>query len=198
MQGVFLHVLADTLGSVGVIVSSILVEKFEWYIADPISSLLISVLIVLSVLPLLKSSALTLLQGTEDDIQDLLAHAIDEVKAVDGVVGYREAHGWQHSGNQVCCTIHVQVIDNANEPALVHQISSILKHRGFTETAVQIEKEAFFRLAPPHITRSFCMPNGAQGISPQAYVTYGPSGNAEAQPLTPEDAPESFGVVVNV
>ena len=78
--GVFLHVLADTLGSVGVIISSLLVEKFGWLIADPISSLLISVLITLSVLPLLKSSALTLLQGSDSDDQDGMSQAIDEVR----------------------------------------------------------------------------------------------------------------------
>jgi zinc transporter 5/7 len=53
---VFLHVLADTLGSVGVIISSILVEWFGWYITDPLCSLMISVLIFLSVFPLIHES----------------------------------------------------------------------------------------------------------------------------------------------
>lgn len=38
MRGVFLHVLADTLGSIGVIVSTILIEQFGWFIADPLFS----------------------------------------------------------------------------------------------------------------------------------------------------------------
>jgi zinc transporter 5/7 len=61
MRGVFLHVLADTMGSVGVIISSILVEQFGWFIADPICSLFIAILILISVLPLLKDSAEILL-----------------------------------------------------------------------------------------------------------------------------------------
>lgn len=64
MQGVFLHVLADTMGSVGVIISSILVEQFGWYIADPICSLFIAILILISVVPLLKDSAEILLLVT--------------------------------------------------------------------------------------------------------------------------------------
>ena len=54
MEGVFLHVLADTLGSVGVIISSILIEQFGLVIADPICSIFISALIVAHAYPLLK------------------------------------------------------------------------------------------------------------------------------------------------
>lgn len=64
MQGVFLHVLADTMGSVGVIVSSLLIQQFGWYIADPICSLFIAILILISILPLLKESAEILLLAT--------------------------------------------------------------------------------------------------------------------------------------
>lgn len=44
-SGVFLHILADTLGSVGVIISSILIYYFNWMIADPICSMFIATLI---------------------------------------------------------------------------------------------------------------------------------------------------------
>ncbi|KAK2502839.1 hypothetical protein MC885_020565 [Smutsia gigantea] len=47
LQGVFLHILADTLGSVGVIVSAIMMQNFGLMIADPICSILIAMLIVL-------------------------------------------------------------------------------------------------------------------------------------------------------
>ncbi len=44
--GIFLHILADTLGSVGVIVSSVLIQNFGWMMADPICSMFIAVLIM--------------------------------------------------------------------------------------------------------------------------------------------------------
>ena len=77
--GVFLHVLADTLGSVGVIISSILIEQFGWYIADPICSVFISVLIFLSVIPLLRDSLRILLQSTPPEIQDSVPELITRV-----------------------------------------------------------------------------------------------------------------------
>lgn len=57
MKGVFLHVLADSLGSLGVIVSTILVKYRGWTIADPICSFLIAAMILTSGLPFLKMTA---------------------------------------------------------------------------------------------------------------------------------------------
>lgn len=51
MYGVFLHVLADCLGSVGVIISSILVKYYGYYVADPICSFIISLMILASSIP---------------------------------------------------------------------------------------------------------------------------------------------------
>ena len=69
--------LADTLGSVGVIISSLLVEHFGWFIADPICSLFISVLIVISVIPLLKETASALLLSSPDN--EFLQHVLQKV-----------------------------------------------------------------------------------------------------------------------
>jgi solute carrier family 30 (zinc transporter), member 5/7 len=64
MRGVYLHVLADTLGSVGVITSSFLIQTFGWYIADPLCSICIAIMIFVSVIPLLKHSSSLLLLRT--------------------------------------------------------------------------------------------------------------------------------------
>ena len=52
------------MGSVGVIISSILVQTFGWLIVDPLCSIFIAVLILLSVVPLLRESAEILLLAT--------------------------------------------------------------------------------------------------------------------------------------
>ena len=56
LYGVFLHILADALGSVAVIISSLAIDWGGYYIADPICCLLISILILASVVPLIKST----------------------------------------------------------------------------------------------------------------------------------------------
>jgi zinc transporter 5/7 len=64
MYGVFLHILADALGSVGVIFSSILVKYYNMYVADPICSFIISLMILGSVVPLITMTANNLMMKT--------------------------------------------------------------------------------------------------------------------------------------
>lgn len=77
--GVFLHVLADTLGSVGVIISTLLIKQFGWLIADPICSLFIATLIFLSVIPLLKDACEVLLLRTPPENDKELNFALEKV-----------------------------------------------------------------------------------------------------------------------
>uniref|UniRef100_A0A8C6KA27 Zinc transporter n=1 Tax=Nothobranchius furzeri TaxID=105023 RepID=A0A8C6KA27_NOTFU len=82
VSGVFLHVLADTLGSVGVIISTILIRQFGWLIADPICSLFIATLIFLSVIPLLKDACEVLLLRTPPEHEKDLNGALEKVGLV--------------------------------------------------------------------------------------------------------------------
>ena len=82
MHGIFLHILADALGSVGVIISSVLVKYYDIQVADPICSSIISVLIFASVLPLLKSSSETLLLKCPAKISRSYVKIISEMKQV--------------------------------------------------------------------------------------------------------------------
>ena len=68
IYGLFLHVLADTLGSVGVLVSCFLVTNYKISIADPVCAMVVSILIFVSVLPLIKMSCEGLLLQTPDNI----------------------------------------------------------------------------------------------------------------------------------
>jgi divalent metal cation (Fe/Co/Zn/Cd) transporter len=77
--GVFLHVLADTLGSVFVIISTLLIQWFGWQWTDPFCSLILSLLIVGSVYPLLKSSGAILLQSIPMEIEDEIDHILTDV-----------------------------------------------------------------------------------------------------------------------
>ena len=77
--GVFLHVVADTMGSVGVILSSVLIEQFGFFIADPLCSLFIAALIFLSVIPLLKESSQLLLLRTPPELEKIVGSALNKV-----------------------------------------------------------------------------------------------------------------------
>lgn len=70
MKGVLLHILADTLGSVGVVISALLMRAFGWMRADPICSIFIAVLVAASVWGLLRDSARVLMMRTPVELDD--------------------------------------------------------------------------------------------------------------------------------
>ncbi|RPB20949.1 cation efflux protein [Terfezia boudieri ATCC MYA-4762] len=87
MHGIFLHILADTLGSVAVVISTLLVQHFGWPGFDPLASVFIAVMIFVSAIPLVLSSAggllLTLPSNTEYNLREILSG----INGLRGVVG---------------------------------------------------------------------------------------------------------------
>ncbi|RNA16686.1 Zinc transporter 5, partial [Brachionus plicatilis] len=145
MRGVYLHVLADTLGSVGVIISSFLIQQFGWYIADPLCSLCISIMIFLSVLPLLKHSSSVLLLRTPENKEKQFKNLVQKILNVEGVLSYRDDHLWQLSSNNYVASLHVQISQDAYEQLVSSQIHSILKELKLNNLTLQIEKKIFFQ-----------------------------------------------------
>lgn len=78
----FLHVLADALGSVGVIFSSLLIQLFGWKWADPLCSIFIALLTLVSIYPLLISSGKVLLQRSPANIDGHLNSMLREVNII--------------------------------------------------------------------------------------------------------------------
>ena len=61
IYAIYIHILADTLGSVAVLISAFLIKYYQLYISDPICSLFISAMIIFSTIPVLKNASMTLL-----------------------------------------------------------------------------------------------------------------------------------------
>ncbi|RKO96196.1 hypothetical protein CXG81DRAFT_9988 [Caulochytrium protostelioides] len=141
-HSMFLHILADTLGSVGVIISSLLVLWFEWHWADPLCSLFISALTIVSVWPLLRQSALTLLQRVPLKVQQQLPAALSQVLHVPGVVRYTEPRVWSLDSRQVVGTVHVQVRHGTEVSRTQRLVASFLRGAGVQDITVQIDELA--------------------------------------------------------
>ncbi|VDM56866.1 unnamed protein product [Angiostrongylus costaricensis] len=133
MQGVFLHVLADTLGSVFVIISTLLIQWFGWVWVDPLCSLVLSVLILGSVYPLLRSSVNTLLQVRPP------------VRFHCNLKSYSKAHFWQLKSDLNVASVHIQAVPEANAQIIRHKVAAQLKAAGATQCSVQVEKEFFLQ-----------------------------------------------------
>lgn len=94
MHGIFLHIMADTLGSVAVVISTILVHFYGWSGFDPIASCLIAILIFASAVPLVSSTASSLLLALPADVEYNLRDTLAGVSTLRGVVGYTVPKFW--------------------------------------------------------------------------------------------------------
>ena len=108
MQGAFLHILADTLGSVGVIISTILMEQFGWQRADPIASIFIAIMTLISVKPLLTETTQTLLQRSPPELDAKLPIAYHQCATLPGVERLEEAHAWTLCAGQTICSVRLK------------------------------------------------------------------------------------------
>jgi len=139
LDGVMLHVMADTLGSVSVIISSLLIHAYGWMVADPICSLFTAFLILVSVYPLLTSSTGVLMQRTPAKLEPFLPGCFQKISAISGVVEYREPRFWTLSGNDWHGTVTLVVRSHADSFAIRAQANKILFEVGVNKMVIQVE-----------------------------------------------------------
>ena len=105
VEGAFLHVVADLLGSVAVVAGGILVLAFEWNIADPIFGIVIGVLILASSLRLLWKVVHVLMEGTPSHLD--LHHLCQRLEELEGVTGVHDIHAWTITTGYDALSAHV-------------------------------------------------------------------------------------------
>eukprot|EP01083_Nonionella_stella_P078667 215378_1 len=154
IHGIFLHILADTLGSVGVIISSLLIYFFDLTIFDALCSVFIAILIFATVYPLIQSTSKILLQQTPPYVLPSLCNDLSNVlSSVSGIIGYREAHFWENEPGNLIGSIHIQIDEKCDEQQLLAQLTDILKLRfGFRsekDLTIQIEKQSYLDKCDP-------------------------------------------------
>lgn len=141
MRGVFLHVMADALGSVIVIISALIMWKTDWeykkYV-DPGLSLLLVLLILKSVWPLLIESALILLQTvpTHIEVTTLQKKLMEKV---DGILAVHEFHIWQLAGDRIIASAHVRCLNLHQYMQIAEQVKEFFHNEGIHSTTIQPE-----------------------------------------------------------
>ncbi|XP_014611764.1 PREDICTED: zinc transporter 7 [Polistes canadensis] len=139
MKGVFLHILADTLGSVGVIISAVLMQMFGWMIADPICSMVIAILIVLSVLSLMKESWEILMQRQPIALDHVLPQCYNKVTQLAGVYSVQEPHFWTLCSDVYVGCIKLEVARTVDPKYVVAHTQMIFQAAGVRQLTVQLD-----------------------------------------------------------
>ena len=142
IRGAFLHVIGDTLGSVGAITAGIAMVFWQWYLADPVVSIIVAVLVLYSSWQLMRESVDVLLEGTPAhlNIQSILA----DLGSVSGVVSVHDLHVWSITSGMPALSCHVVVRQNADVSEVLSTLSRLMREKHKIEhTTIQIERESW-------------------------------------------------------
>ncbi len=136
-RGAFLHMLADTLVSVGVVVSGIVIKYTGWSVVDPIIGLVIAVVILVSTWELLSESLRMSTDAVPEgfDVDDI-AHHIEEL---DGVLNVHHIHIWAISTTETALTCHIVIPEATMLEQVTDRVKELLDSLGIHHSTLELE-----------------------------------------------------------
>jgi cobalt-zinc-cadmium efflux system protein len=142
VRGAWMHVIGDALGSVAAILAALCMSLFGWYAADPLFSVIISVLIIWGSIRLIRESTNVLLEGTPAHIN--LAAVEDAILATDGVDNVHDLHVWTITSGRDALSAHVIHAHSISQPDLLRELRAKLHDRfGVDHLTIQMETPDF-------------------------------------------------------
>jgi len=138
LRSAYLHVLGDALGSVGAIVAGILMAVFGWYLADPIVSVLVSVLILKSAWGIISHTVHILMEGAPSGVRR--AEVTDALLAIDGVRDVHDLHIWTITSGFDSLSCHLRIDDHLDSQDVLRQaIRTVELQFGIEHVTIQVE-----------------------------------------------------------
>jgi len=139
VRAAFLHVVTDTLGSVSAIMAGIAITFWDLYLADPILSIAVCLLILPSAYSVIKTSVAVLLELAPSELS---AEEIEaDIRKVSGVIDVHDLHVWSITPGNVVLTAHVVVEDLTACNTILKDIEEAVRKHGIEHTTIQLERE---------------------------------------------------------
>lgn len=137
VRGAFLHMAADTLVSVGVVISGIVIHYTGWTVIDPIVSLIIAVVILISTWELLSDSLRLAVDGIPDGIE--LQEIEQLIKTEEHVMSTHHIHVWAISTTETALTAHIVIDDLSCWPYVSEHLKHTLAEHGISHATLEPE-----------------------------------------------------------
>lgn len=140
IKSALLHVFGDLLGSVGAIIAGILIILFNWNIADPIASVIVSALILFSGVRIVRDSLHILMEGKPANIDVTALN--DSIGKLDGIADVHDLHVWSITSEFPALSCHVVVKNNVDRDQLLININNLAKNTfHISHCTIQVEGE---------------------------------------------------------
>ena len=138
LRSAYLHILGDALGSVGAILAGGAMLVFGWYAADPIISIIVSLLILKGAWTVLKSTIHILMEGTPAAVSyGDVKHVLE---SIDGVINVHDLHIWTITSGLDSLSCHLLIADDRDSQVVLQKaIHQIEERFQITHATIQIE-----------------------------------------------------------
>lgn len=140
VRGAYLHMAADALVSVGVLLSGVVISWTGWTLIDPIVGLVVAGVIVVSVWSLTRDSLRLSLDGVPAGLD--VAELGRQISSVEGVQAVHHIHVWALSTTENALTAHVVVTDLASQERIKHELKALLHEAGISHATLEFETPA--------------------------------------------------------
>jgi cobalt-zinc-cadmium efflux system protein len=142
VRGAYLHVLGDMLASGGTVVAALFVRLTGWLAADPIASLVSTVLIVGSAWRLVREAVDVLLEAAPPHIA--LEAVRSRLQSIPGVESVHDLHVWTVTSGVVAMSAHAIVRQAEHHQGVLERAHDLLQEMGIQHVTVQLERNEMY------------------------------------------------------
>jgi len=140
VEGAYVEVLADLIGSIGVIVAAVIIQTTGWTYADPLFGAAIGLFILPRAWRLARKAIRVLIQAAPDhlDLDALEA----KLRGIAGVVDVHDLHVWTLTSEMEVATVHIMTGDGIDPHPILDRARSILQEHAIAHATLQVEPES--------------------------------------------------------
>ena len=142
LRGAYLHVVGDLLGSVATVIAALLVRYTGWLVADPIASILMTLLIVRGAWRLVRESIDVLLESTPSHIA--VGTVRRQLEAIPGIESVHDLHVWTVTSGVVAMSVHAIVREPERHQHVLEHVHDAMLLFGIQHVTVQLERREMY------------------------------------------------------
>lgn len=140
VKAAFLHMAADTLVSVGVVVSGIIIHFTGWYVLDPVIGIIIALIIAWSMRGLLVESTRMSIDTVPESVS--MPQLEKALESVEGVESIHHLHVWPLSTTENALTVHAVIRDVSSLDRIITEMKRQAEKCGVSHSTIEAETAA--------------------------------------------------------
>lgn len=142
VRGAYLHVISDLLGSIGTVAAALVIRVTGWLPADPIVSILVTLLIVRGAWRLVRESVDVMLESTPAHIS--LGGVRAQLEAIPGVESVHDLHVWTVTSGVIAMSAHAIVREPERHQHVLEHVHDAMRLFGIQHVTIQLERREMY------------------------------------------------------